>query len=51
MGLRIASNMASQEVQRNLKSTNNAIEDSYSKLSSGDRITKAADDAARNNFV
>jgi len=46
MGLRIASNMASQEVQRNLKSTNNAIEDSYSKLSSGDRITKAADDAA-----
>ncbi len=46
MGLRIATNTASQGVQKNLRETNNKLEESYSKLSSGKRITKAADDAA-----
>jgi flagellin len=46
MGLRINTNIASQEVQRNLKVSNASQEAEFSKLSSGKRITKAADDAA-----
>jgi flagellin len=46
MGLRINTNIASQEVQRNLKVSNASQEVEFSKLSSGKRITKSADDAA-----
>lgn len=46
MGLRINTNIASQEVQRNLRVSNTAQEAEFSKLSSGKRITKSADDAA-----
>ncbi len=46
MGLRINTNIASQEVQRNLRASNASQEAEFSKLSSGKRITKSADDAA-----
>lgn len=46
MGLRINTNIASQEVQKNLRATNAQQEAEFSKLSSGKRITKSADDAA-----
>lgn len=46
MGLRINTNIASQEVQKNLKATSAQQEAEFSKLSSGKRITKSADDAA-----
>jgi len=46
MGLRIATNIASQQVQKNLKQVSNEADSSLQKLSSGKRITKAADDAA-----
>ena len=46
MGLRIKTNIASQMVQRNLKNTSNQESDELERLSSGKRITKAADDAA-----
>lgn len=46
MGLRINTNIASQEVQRNLRVSNATQEAEFSKLSSGKRITKSADDAA-----
>jgi flagellin len=46
MGLRIATNVASQSVQKNLKEVSNAGNAELEKLSSGKRITKAADDAA-----
>lgn len=46
MGLRIKNNIASQEVQRNLRETSDAALASLSKLSSGKRITKSSDDAA-----
>jgi flagellin len=46
MGLRIATNIASQNVQKNLKETSNAGNSHLEKLSSGKRITKASDDAA-----
>jgi len=46
MGLRIATNIASQTVQKNLKKVSAAANSSLEKLSSGKRITKAADDAA-----
>jgi len=46
MGLRIATNIAAQSVQKNLKEVSNKSEASLEKLSSGKRITKAADDAA-----
>ncbi len=46
MGLRINTNIASQEVQRNLKVSNASQEAEFAKLSSGKRITKSADDAA-----
>ncbi len=46
MGFTIRSNMASLNAQRNLFNTEQMQSDSYSKLSSGFRITKAGDDAA-----
>lgn len=46
MGLRINTNIASQEVQKNLRASSALQESEYAKLSSGKRITKSADDAA-----
>ena len=46
MGLRIATNIASQSVQKNLKDVSAAGNSELERLSSGKRITKAADDAA-----
>ena len=46
MGLRIATNIASQSVQKNLKEVSTAGNSQLEKLSSGKRITKASDDAA-----
>lgn len=46
MGLRINTNIASQEVQKNLKASTAQQEAEFAKLSSGKRITKSADDAA-----
>lgn len=46
MGLRIATNIASQRVQNNLSVVSEDAEDKLAKLSSGKRITRAADDAA-----
>ena len=46
MGLRIKTNVASVAVQNELKKASQSTEDSYQKLASGKRITKAADDAA-----
>ena len=46
MGLRIATNIASQEVQKNLRANSVQQNDELSKMSSGKRITKSADDAA-----
>lgn len=46
MGLRINTNIASQEVQKNLRASVSQTEAEFSKLSSGKRITKSADDAA-----
>lgn len=46
MGLRINTNIASQEVQKNLKLSNAQQEAEFEKLSSGKRISKASDDAA-----
>ncbi len=46
MSLSIRTNLASLDAQRNLNKTQNMLEASMSKLSSGMRITKAGDDAA-----
>lgn len=46
MGLRINTNIASQEVQKNLRANSAQQEQEFAKLSSGKRITKSADDAA-----
>jgi len=46
MGLRIATNIASQSVQKNLKDVSSQSNAELEKLSSGKRITKASDDAA-----
>lgn len=46
MGLRINTNIASQEVQRNLRVAGAAQQDEFAKLSSGKRINKSSDDAA-----
>ncbi|HXH73975.1 MAG TPA: flagellin [Bacteriovoracaceae bacterium] len=46
MGLRINTNIASQEVQKNMRASTANQEAEFSKLSSGKRITKSADDAA-----
>ena len=46
MGLRINTNVPSLAAQRSLRNTNEALSDNLSKLSSGRRIVKSADDAA-----
>lgn len=46
MGLRINTNVSSINAQRNLRTTSSQLSDTLGKLSSGSRITKAADDAA-----
>jgi len=46
MSMTIRSNIASLDAQRNLFGTQNALDSSLAKLSSGFRITKASDDAA-----
>ena len=46
MGLRISTNMPSINAQRSLAGSQRMINTSFAQLSSGSRITKAADDAA-----
>src|SRR5690606_3091679 len=46
MGLRIATNVASEMVQKNLSKVSESSAQSLEKLSSGKRITRASDDAA-----
>jgi flagellin len=46
MGIRISTNVASMNAQNNLAGSQKAVEKSFAQLSSGSRITKAADDAA-----
>ncbi len=46
MGMRVSTNMAAINAQRNLGTSQMNIQDSLAKLSSGSRINKAADDAA-----
>lgn len=46
MGLRISTNIASLNAQRTLAGSSREMQKSFSQLSSGSRITKAADDAA-----
>lgn len=46
MGLRINTNVASINAQRNLRLTKLALDKSFEKLSSGQRINRAGDDAA-----
>jgi flagellin len=46
MGLRINTNVPSLAAQRSLRNTNDALSDNLSRLSSGKRIVKSADDAA-----
>lgn len=46
MGLRVTTNIASINAQRQLSNSQRAIEKSYAQLASGSRITKASDDAA-----
>ncbi|MFI5391371.1 MAG: flagellin [Bacteriovoracales bacterium] len=46
MGLRINTNVPSLAAQRSLRNTNESLSDNLSRLSSGRRIVKSADDAA-----
>ncbi len=46
MGMRVSTNIAAINSQRNLVSSQSKIQDSLAKLSSGSRINKSADDAA-----
>jgi flagellin len=46
MGLRVSTNMAAINAQRNLSTSQTNIDSSLAKLASGSRINKAADDAA-----
>ncbi|MCB0362322.1 MAG: flagellin FliC [Bdellovibrionales bacterium] len=46
MGIRVATNIAAINAQRTMASSQRSIQTSYAQLSSGSRITKAADDAA-----
>lgn len=46
MGMRVSTNVAAINAQRNLVSSQNNMKDSFAKLSSGSRINKSADDAA-----
>lgn len=46
MGFRINTNVASMQAQTSLNKVTSATQESFAKLSSGERITKSADDAA-----
>src|SRR6187431_1917689 len=46
MGFRINTNVSSLTAQNSLNKVNRESQDSFSKLSSGSRISKSADDAA-----
>lgn len=46
MGMRVSTNVAAINAQRNLTTSQKNMSDSFAKLSSGSRINKAADDAA-----
>lgn len=46
MGMRITTNLASINAQKNMSTSQREISKSFAQLSSGSRITKAADDAA-----
>ncbi|MBX7231761.1 MAG: flagellin FliC [Bdellovibrionales bacterium] len=46
MGLRVATNVAAISAQKTMASSQREIQKSFAQLSSGSRITKAADDAA-----
>src|SRR6476659_3814298 len=46
MGLRISTNMASISAQKTLAGSQRELSKSFAQMSSGSRITKAADDAA-----
>lgn len=46
MGMRVSTNVAAINAQRNLSHSQKNMADSFAKLSSGSRINKAADDAA-----
>lgn len=46
MGMRVSTNIAAVNAQRNLFSSQSNIQDSLAKLASGSRINKSADDAA-----
>ena len=46
MGMRVSTNIAAINAQRNLKNSQMNMRDSFAKLASGSRINKAADDAA-----
>jgi flagellin len=46
MGLRIATNVSAQNIQRNIRVVSSKLDSELSKLSSGKRINKASDDAA-----
>lgn len=46
MGMRVSTNIAAVNAQRNLFGSQANIQDSLAKLASGSRINKAADDAA-----
>lgn len=46
MGMRVSTNVAAINAQRNLNASQVNMRDSFAKLSSGSRINKAADDAA-----
>ena len=45
-GLRVSTNVASLNAQNSLAASQRKIDKTFAQLSSGDRITKAADDAA-----
>ena len=46
MGLRVKTNVAALQAQRQLGKSTDALNNSSTKLASGQRINKAADDAA-----
>ena len=46
MGMRVSTNIAAINAQRNLKHSQMNMKDSFAKLASGSRINKSADDAA-----
>ena len=46
MGMRVTTNIAAINAQRNLSGSQKAINESLSQIASGSRINKSADDAA-----